>query len=108
MSCVTASSLIGQKLGVIHGPPKTDSCAPALRIVLLELGVVMRRLTDSTQRTTRRHLAANPRRGSVFVEYLLLVTLVGIGVIAGLATVREALVNELTDLANAISAISGP
>lgn len=42
------------------------------------------------------------RRGSVFVEYILLVTIVGIGVIVGLATVRDALVNELNDLADAI------
>lgn len=46
------------------------------------------------------------RRGSIFVEYLLLVTIVGIGVIAGLATVRHALHNELLDLANAINAIN--
>jgi Flp pilus assembly pilin Flp len=46
--------------------------------------------------------------GSVFVEYLLLLTLVGIGVIAGLAAVRSALINELLDLANAINAISCP
>lgn len=45
--------------------------------------------------------------GSVFVEYLLLATLVGIGVIAGLGTVRSALINELMDLANAINAING-
>ena len=45
------------------------------------------------------------RRGSVFVEYILLVTIVGIGVIVGLAVVRVALVNELQDLANAINAI---
>lgn len=44
--------------------------------------------------------------GSVFVEYLLLVTLVGIGVIAGLATLRSALINELNDLANAIANIN--
>lgn len=48
------------------------------------------------------------RRGSIFVEYLLLVTIVGIGVIVGLATVRDALSNELNDLANAINAINGP
>jgi hypothetical protein len=42
----------------------------------------------------------------VFVEYILLVTLVGIGVLVGLATLRTALVNELIDLANAINAIS--
>lgn len=46
--------------------------------------------------------------GSIFVEYLLLLTLVGIGVIAGLAAVRTALINELLDLANAINAISSP
>ena len=44
--------------------------------------------------------------GSVFVEYLLLLTLVGIGVIAGLAAVRLALINELKDLADAINAIT--
>lgn len=43
--------------------------------------------------------------GGVFVEYLLLLTLVGIGVIAGLATVRSALLNELSELATAINAI---
>ena len=31
--------------------------------------------------------------GGVFVEYLLLLTIVGIGAIAGLATVRAALIN---------------
>ena len=46
------------------------------------------------------------RRGSVFVEYLLLLTIVGIGMIVGLVSVREALVNELIDLANAINAIN--
>ncbi len=45
-------------------------------------------------------------RGAVFVEYLLLVTLVGIGVIVGLATLRGALINELNDLANAINALN--
>ena len=46
------------------------------------------------------------RRGTVFVEYLLLLTIVGIGVIVGLVSVREALVNELIDLSEAINAIS--
>ncbi|MDB5386207.1 MAG: hypothetical protein JWM11_1853 [Planctomycetaceae bacterium] len=45
-------------------------------------------------------------KGAVFVEYLLLVTLVGFGVIVGLAALRSALVNELMDLANAINAIN--
>lgn len=46
------------------------------------------------------------RRGAVAVEYLLLITVVGIGALVGLATVRDALINELTDLANAILAIT--
>jgi Flp pilus assembly pilin Flp len=53
----------------------------------------------------RRPKPEPQRRGSVFVEYILLVTIVGIGVIVGLAVVRVALVNELQDLANAINAI---
>ena len=44
--------------------------------------------------------------GGVFVEYLLLLTIVGIGVIAGLANVRGALLNELLELASAIAAIT--
>ncbi len=44
--------------------------------------------------------------GGVFVEYLLLLTIVGIGVIAGLATLRSALISELMDLANAIASIT--
>ena len=47
--------------------------------------------------------------GSVTVEYLLLVTLIGLGVIVGLASLRSALVNELIDLADAVQAINcGP
>jgi Flp pilus assembly pilin Flp len=45
-------------------------------------------------------------RGGVLVEYLLLLTIVGIGVIAGLATLRGALLNELIELAEAIEAIT--
>lgn len=45
-------------------------------------------------------------RGSVFVEYLLLLTIVGIGVIAGLATVRGSLLNELLELAEAITSLT--
>lgn len=47
-------------------------------------------------------------RGAVFVEYLLLLTLVGIGVICGLATLKDALIAELNDLAEAILAITCP
>lgn len=44
--------------------------------------------------------------GGIFVEYLLLMIIVGIGGIAGLAVVRGALLNELLELASAISAIA--
>jgi hypothetical protein len=39
------------------------------------------------------------------VEYILLLTLVGLGGIVGLAVLRNALINELTQLAQAISNI---
>lgn len=63
---------------------------------------MLRRITNAwkCQRVTGR------KRGSIFVEYILLITIVGIGVIVGLATIRSALVNELIDLANAINAIN--
>ncbi len=47
-------------------------------------------------------------RGAVFVEYLLLLTLVGIGVICALATLKDSLINELNELAEAINAITCP
>lgn len=50
--------------------------------------------------------ATPKRRGSIFVEYLLLLTIVGIGVLVGLACVRVALINELIDLSDAINAIN--
>jgi Flp pilus assembly pilin Flp len=54
---------------------------------------LLRRLRDETD-------------GAVFVEYVLLVTLVGLGAIVGLSTVRDALINELTNLAAAITALN--
>ena len=47
-------------------------------------------------------------RGGVFVEYILVLTIVGIGVIVGLAVLRDALIDELGDLALAIKAIIPP
>ncbi|MFM7057576.1 MAG: hypothetical protein ACKO2P_11715 [Planctomycetota bacterium] len=47
----------------------------------------------------------NSRRGVVTAEYLLLVTLIGIGVLVGLAALRNAIVAELTDCANAVKNI---
>ncbi len=61
---------------------------------------VFRRLKEQVQSQKNRW------KGSVFVEYILLVTIVGIGVIVGLACIRQALVNELIDLANAINSIN--
>ena len=58
------------------------------------------------RRLTSRLKLPSRRRGSVFVEYILLVSIVGIGVIVGLACLRVALVNELLDLVNAINAIN--
>ena len=49
--------------------------------------------------------SSNSRRGSVFVEYVLLVTLIGLGTLVGVAVLRNALINELSDLANAIQNI---
>ena len=65
-------------------------------------------------RKLKKHLARftgptevpHRRKAVVFVEYILLVTLVGLGVLVGLACVRNALVNELKDLADAINAIN--
>jgi pilus assembly protein Flp/PilA len=58
------------------------------------------------RRKVQKKGSQNRRLGAVFVEYLLLLTIVGIGVIVGLVSVRKALVNELIDLANAINAIN--
>ena len=60
----------------------------------------MRRLIGYVRRLWR------DRRGEVFVEYILLLTIVGIGVIVGLATLKDALISELNDLAAAIKAIT--
>lgn len=46
------------------------------------------------------------RSGAVTVEYILLLTIVGLGSLVGLAQVRNSLINELTDLATAIMAIT--
>ncbi len=64
--------------------------------------------TDIVFQKLKKQWMKKPHRlkGSIFVEYLLLLSIVGIGVIVGLASVRTALVNELVDLANAINAIN--
>jgi Flp pilus assembly pilin Flp len=62
-------------------------------------------LTTVAKRVTDLKRLLTDSDGSVFVEYLLLLTLVGIGVIVGLAAVRTALIDELVQLATAIQAI---
>jgi Flp pilus assembly pilin Flp len=46
------------------------------------------------------------KRGEVFVEYVLLLTIVGIGVIVGLAVLKDSLLAELHELSEAILAIT--
>jgi len=47
-------------------------------------------------------------RGGVFVEYILLLTIVGLGAIVGVAVIRSALIDELAQLGQAISQIILP
>lgn len=56
--------------------------------------------------TRKNQALSKKRRGTIFVEYILLLTIVGIGVLVGLACVRTALVDELIDLSMAIDAIN--
>ncbi len=60
------------------------------------------------RRLIRSRRSRRSARGAVFVEYLLLMTIVGIGVIVGLAVLKDALIHELTDLATAITNITCP
>lgn len=64
--------------------------------------------TAIQSRTTGQFVKkSNQRRtGAVTVEYILLITLVGLGALVGLASVRNALIDELSDLATAIMAIT--
>jgi len=55
---------------------------------------------------SRRQPAAKQRRGVLTVEWILLITVLVIGIIAGLGAVRNAILSELNDLANAIQALS--
>jgi hypothetical protein len=50
--------------------------------------------------------ARRQRRGSLSLEWVLLVTVLVIGIVSGLAAVRNATNGELLDLSQAIDAIS--
>jgi Flp pilus assembly pilin Flp len=52
---------------------------------------------------TKSRRAARQRRGVLTLEWILLVTVIVIGIIGGLGAVRNATVGELRDLAEAIS-----
>jgi Flp pilus assembly pilin Flp len=47
----------------------------------------------------------NDQRGGVIVEYILLLSIVGIGAVVGLAVLRHSLITELQQLAEAIAQI---
>jgi Flp pilus assembly pilin Flp len=49
---------------------------------------------------------ATRRRGVLTLEWILLVTVIVIGIIGGLGIVRNATLSELQDLANAITALN--
>lgn len=102
-----------------RSPPRESVLAQKMRKCLLPAKDVCAGSVDIGNRQKRTNvrykfrlkklnkpLSAKGHRGAVFIEYLLLVTLVGFGVIVGLAALRGALVNELLDLANAINAIN--
>ncbi|MCE9556853.1 MAG: hypothetical protein K8T91_26190 [Planctomycetes bacterium] len=46
------------------------------------------------------------RRGMLTVEWILMITVVVIGIVGGLACVRNAILTELHDLAGAITALN--
>jgi hypothetical protein len=54
----------------------------------------------------KNQLRSHKRRGALTLEWILLVTVLVIGIIGGMAAVRNATNAELLDLANAISAIN--
>jgi len=55
---------------------------------------------------TNSRVAARRRRGVLTLEWILLVTVIVIGVIGGLGAVRSATLGELKDLAEAITALN--
>ena len=54
----------------------------------------------------RARASARRRRGMITVEWILFVTVVVIGVVGGMAAVRNAILSELHDMAGAISALN--
>lgn len=52
--------------------------------------------------TTRR---ANRRRGALTLEWILIITVLVIGVIGGLGLVRKAIVEEMADMSESIQSL---
>ena len=53
----------------------------------------------------RKHSAVR-RNGALALEWILLITIVVVGVLGGLAAVRNATVKEITDLSKAVEQIN--
>ena len=60
-------------------------------------------MTWFSQNLTNRR---NKRRGFLTLEWILLITVLVIGIIGGLGAVRNAIVSELVDLAEAIQSLN--
>ena len=54
----------------------------------------------------KNQLRSRKRRGALTLEWILLVTVLVIGIIGGLAAVRNATVKEITDLSKAVEQIN--
>jgi len=80
-------------------------CLPGLS---LPLGFATSRGENvKTILATLRELRSD-ERGGVFVEYIVLLTIVGLGAIVGMALLRAALIEELVQLAQAITQLVLP
>lgn len=55
------------------------------------------------KRTKRRTTLL--RRGVLTFEWLLLITVVVIGIVSGIGAIRDALINEMEDMVSAIDAL---
>lgn len=53
----------------------------------------------------KRHVSRRHRRGEITLEWVILGTLLAFGVIGGLGVARNAMIAELSDIAQAISAL---
>jgi pilus assembly protein Flp/PilA len=100
--------ITGTQDGIPFPEPKERLCC-LIRCFERLRGFPMRQCQVTTQvsnETQGVKKSNRQRSGAVTVEYILLITIVGLGALVGLAAVRNSLINELTDLATAIMAIT--